>query len=204
MQFTNQKEETPLSFYQERFAAADPNEISQRLGLPFENGALIVPLLGTTYRISHPDCIFTADCDDTLGVSVPAVQVLLLRLVLLGKPAPETNDFVTFRELPWGEVYQKSFAQRITNRAAYIFGASPGMFRIAAQKLGGRPIAQGDTAYEFDFTENYRMQLIIQTPEGDAPAHAQVLYSANFPFGFSADDRLIAAETLLYSLKQFF
>lgn len=204
MQFTNQIEETPLAFYQERFAAADPSEISQRLGLPFENGSFTVTLLSTAYHISHPECVFTADCEDAFGVTVPAVQVLLLRLLLLAKPAPDTDDFVPFRELPWGEVYQKSFTQRILNRAAYIFGASPNSFRIAAQKLGGKPIAQGDAAYEFNFTENYRMQLMIQAAEENAPAHAQMLYSANFPFGFSADDRLIAAETLLYSLKQFF
>ena len=202
MQFINQKEEAPFAFYKERFTAADPAEISARLGLPFENGGFSVTLLGTTYRISHPDCVFTADREDALGVTSLTVQVLLLRLLLLGKPAPETEDFKSFSELPWGEVYQKPFSGRILNRAAFTFGTRLDDFRRAAEKLGGKPISQGDAAYEFRFTENYRLRLILWEADDEFPPSAQVLYSANFPLGFSADDRVIAAETLLNSLKQ--
>lgn len=202
MQFINQKEEAPFAFYKERFTAADPAEISARLGLPFENGGFSVTLLGTTYRISHPDCVFTADREDALGVTSLTVQVLLLRLLLLGKPAPETEDFKSFSELPWGEVYQKPFSGRILNRAAFTFGTRLDDFRRAAEKLGGKPISQGDAAYEFRFTENYRLRLILWEADDEFPPSAQLLYSANFPLGFSADDRVIAAETLLNSLKQ--
>ena len=161
MQFTNQKEEAPFAFYRERFIASDPAEITARLGVPFENGAFTVTLLGTTYRISHPDCVFTADRENALGVTSLTVQVLLLRLLLLGKPAPETEDFKSFSELPWGEVYQKPFSGRILNRAAFTFGTRLNDFRRAAEKLGGKPISQGDAAYEFSFTENYRLRLIL-------------------------------------------
>lgn len=202
MQFINQKEEAPFAFYKERFTAADPAEISARLGLPFENGGFSVTLLGTTYRISHPDCVFTADREDALGVTSLTVQVLLLRLLLLGKPAPETEDFKSFSELPWGEVYQKPFSGRILNRAAFTFGTRLDDFRRAAEKLGGKPISQGDAAYEFRFTENYRLRLILWEADDEFPPSAQLLYSANFPLGFSADDRVIAAETLLNSLKR--
>ena len=202
MQFINQKEEAPFAFYKERFTAADPAEISARLGLPFENGGFSVTLLGTTYRISHPDCVFTADREDALGVTSLTVQVLLLRLLLLGKPAPETEDFKSFSELPWGEVYQKPFSGRILNRAAFTFGTRLNDFRRAAEKLGGKPISQGDAAYEFRFTENYRLRLILWEADDEFPPSAQLLYSANFPLGFSADDRVIAAETLLNSLKR--
>ena len=202
MQFINQKEEAPFAFYKERFTAADPAEISARLGLPFENGGFSVTLLGTTYRISHPDCVFSADREDALGVTSLTVQVLLLRLLLLGKPAPETEDFKSFSELPWGEVYQKPFSGRILNRAAFTFGTRLDDFRRAAEKLGGKPISQGDAAYEFRFTENYCLRLILWEADDEFPPSAQLLYSANFPLGFSADDRVIAAETLLNSLKQ--
>lgn len=202
MQFTNQKEEAPFAFYRERFIASNPAEISARLGVPFENGAFTVTLLGTTYRISHPDCVFTADKENALGVTSLTVQVLLLRLLLLGKPAPETEDFKSFSELPWGEVYQKPFSGRILNRAAFTFGTRLDDFRRAAEKLGGKPISQGDAAYEFRFTENYRLRLILWEADDEFPPSAQLLYSANFPLGFSADDRVIAAETLLNSLKQ--
>ena len=46
MQIENNKEEVPFSYYAEAFSKADPAEISSRLGLPFENGAFRLTLLG--------------------------------------------------------------------------------------------------------------------------------------------------------------
>ena len=50
----NHKEEVPFSHYAELFAQADTGEISQRLGIPFENGAFKLTLLGNTYTVTHP------------------------------------------------------------------------------------------------------------------------------------------------------
>ena len=46
MHIENNKEEVPFSYYADLFAQADPAEISQRLNLPFENGAFRLTLLG--------------------------------------------------------------------------------------------------------------------------------------------------------------
>ena len=54
MQIENNKEEVPFSYYADLFSKADPSEITARLGIPFENGAFTVTLLGNSYTIPHP------------------------------------------------------------------------------------------------------------------------------------------------------
>ena len=204
MQVENHKEEVPFEHYRQLFAAMNAAEAVQRLHIPFENGEFHIRILGVTYAVAHPDYALRVE---KAAEQLPTLEGLhaetfLLRLLLEGKTAPADSDFKTFRELPWGEVYIKPFTGRVLTRAAFTFGTRLNDFRRAAEKLGGKPISQGDAAYEFSFTENYRLRLILWEADDEFPPSAQVLYSANFPLGFSADDRVIAAETLLNSLKQ--
>ena len=46
MQIENNKEEVPFSYYAELFSKADPAEMAFRLGVPFEDGAFRLTLLG--------------------------------------------------------------------------------------------------------------------------------------------------------------
>ena len=74
-------------------------------------------------------------------------------------------------------------------------------FRAAAEKLGGLPLRHGDAAYEFDFLDNYRLRLIVWEGDEEFPPNAQLLYTANFAEGFAAEDRVVAGDLLITSLK---
>lgn len=199
MQVENHKEEVPFEFYREKFAAIEPEAAAARLRIPFENGAFAVRLLGTTYRIAHPSGEVTADAGGIAGIPV---RTFLLRLILEGKPAVPSNDFKTFRELPWGEVYIKPFTGRVLTRAAFSFGSRIADFRRAAEVLGGIPLQHGDAGYEFTLFDNYRLRLLLWAGDDEFPPNAQLLYSSNFAEGFAAEDRVVAGDLLLNALKQ--
>lgn len=203
MQIENHKEEVPFEFYREKFAALDAQKAAERLGVPFCDGAFVVTLLGTTYRISHPQYAIEADSDGIALHSLPA-QTFLLRLILEGKPAAHSDEFRTFRELPWGEVYIKPFTGRVLTRAAFSFGTCPEKFRRAAEKLGALPLKHGDAAYEFVLWDGYRMRMIVWEGDDEFPPNAQILYSANFADGFAAEDRVVAGDLLISALKATF
>lgn len=200
MQVENHKEEVPFEHYCEKFAALDPAEAVQRLGVPFENGEFAVRLLGVTYFISYPVYAIRAAGDGLALHSLPA-QTFLLRYLLEGKRMPASQEFKTFREMPWGELYIKPFTGRVLTRAAYAFGTRTQKFRKAAEALGGLPLRHGDAAYEFDFLDNYRLRLIVWEGDEEFPPNAQLLYSANFAEGFAAEDRVVAGDLLISSLK---
>ena len=53
----------------------------------------------------------------------------------------------------------------------------------------------------FDFLDNYRLRLIVWEGDEEFPPNAQLLYSANFADGFAAEDRVVAGDLLISSLK---
>ena len=201
MQIENHKEEVPFGYYLEKFAALEPLEAAARLKIPFDDGKFTVKLLGQTYRISHPEYAIGGT-----GFAVKALppQTFLLRYLLEGKTAESTQEFKTFREMPWGELYIQPFTGRVLTRAAFTFGTRIDKFRAAAEQLGGLPLKHGDAGYEFEFMDNYRLRLLVWEGDDEFPPNAQLLYTANFETGFSAEDRVVAGDLLIGALKAAF
>ena len=67
--------------------------------------------------------------------------------------------------------------------------------------MGGLPLKHGDAAYEFTLWDNYRLRLIVWEGDDEFPPNAQVLYSDNFAEGFAAEDRVVAGDILISTIK---
>ena len=196
MQVENHKEEVPFAFYQERFAQADKAEILSRLpGVAAEDGFALT-LLGTTYRITYPDAKITPACP------LP-VQTFLLRYLLEGKAVAWQGGWKTFREMPWGELYIKPYTGRVLTRAAFTFSTWVDAFRAACEKMGATPLSHGDAGYQLNFLGDYNLQIMVWEGDDEFPPNAQVLYSDNFETGFAPEDRVVAGDILISTIKSF-
>ena len=200
MQIENHKEEVPFAHYCERFAALDPQEAAARTGTPFADGAFRLTLLGHPYRITHPEFSISGEGGTALK-SLPA-QTFLMRWLLEGKQTAGSRDFLTFREMPWGEMYIGPYTGRVLTRAAFTFGTRVEKIRAACEKMGALAIPHGDAGFQFDFLGGYRMQIMVYAGDDEFPPSAQVLYSDNFESGFAAEDRVVAGDLLITSIKK--
>ena len=194
MQIENNKEEVPFSYYADLFAKADSAEIVQRTGVAFDGNAFSVTLLGVTYAVAFPSAKITPEAP------LPK-QTFLLRYLLEGKQVPATGNFLTFREMPWGELYIKPYTGRVLTRAAFTFGTRLAAFQEAAEALGGVPVAHGDAGYAFSFIGDYTVQILVWEGDDEFPPNAQVLYSDNFAEGFAPEDRVVAGDLLITHIK---
>lgn len=199
MQIENHKEEVPFAHYCERFAALDPQEAAARTGTPFENGAFCLTLLGHPYCITHPEFSISGEGGTALK-SLPA-QTFLMRRLLEGKQTAGSRDFLTFREMPWGELYIQPFTGRVLQRAAFSFGTRLEAFRAACTAMGGLPLQAGDAGFEFTLLGNYRLRMLLWAGDDEFPPSAQLLYSANFVDAFAAEDRVVAGDLLCNEIK---
>ena len=68
--------------------------------------------------------------------------------------------------------------------------------------MGAIRLPHGDAGYQFDFLGGYRMQIMVYAGDDEFPPSAQVLYSANFESGFAAEDRVVAGDLLITSIKK--
>ena len=198
----NHKEEVPFSHYEGLFRKLNPADAVSRLSdMKFENGEFFVTLLGRTYAIAHPDYAIRA-LDGGALPPLP-VQTFLLRYLLESKTVAWNGQWKTFREMPWGEMYIKPYTGRVLTRAAFTFGTRIAKFREACEKLGATPVKHGDAGFLLELIGGYRMQILVWEGDDEFPPNAQVLYSENFAEGFAAEDRVVAGDILISTIKSF-
>ncbi len=202
MQIENHKEEVPFAFYEEKFRGLVPAEVIDRVtDVKWDGGEFYVNLLGREFAIAHPDYAIRA----TDGRAVPplATQTFLLRYLVESKDVAWSGSWKTFREMPWGEMYIKPYTGRVLTRAAFTFGTRLAAFRAAAEKMGAVALPHGDAGYQFRLIGNYEMQLMAWEGDEEFPPSAQVIYSDNFAEGFAAEDRVVAGDILISTIKQY-
>lgn len=200
MQVENHKEEVPFSFYEDQFRQADPAEVTGRLnGVQWDGKELTVTLLGRQFAISHP--VYAIRALDGGPIPPLATQTFLLRYLLACKDTFWGGQWKTFREMPWGEMYIQPYTGRVLTRAAFTFGTRAAAYRAAAQKMGAQPVPYGDAGFRFTLVPGYDMQLLVWEGDEEFPPNAQVLYSDNFAEGFAPEDRVVAGDILISTVK---
>ncbi len=200
MQIENHKEEVPFAYYEEKFRELNPGAVTARLSdVTWDGSCFSVKLLGREFAITHPD--YTITPKDSGKVPPLATQTFLLRYLLECKDVAWKNQWKTFREMPWGEMYIKPYTGRVLTRAAFTFGTRLDAFRAAAEHMGAIPVPHGDAGYLFELVGGYRMQILVWAGDEEFPPNAQVLYSDNFADGFAAEDRVVAGDILISTIK---
>ncbi len=202
MQIENHKEEVPFSYYEGLFQKLDPQDAAGRLpDVKWDGKRFYVNLLGKEYAISHPEYEILAV--DGSALPLLPTQTFLLRYLLEGKKVMSTGGWLTFREMPWGELYIKPYTGRVLTRAAFTFGTRVEAFQKAAEAMGAEKVSHGDAGYAFNLIGDYKMQILVWAGDDEFPPNAQVLYSDNFADGFAAEDRVVAGDILISVIKSY-
>ena len=203
MNVENHKEEVPFAHYEQLFRSLNPQDALTRLNdIGWDGKEFTVTLLGRAFAIAHPD--YTIRALDGGAIPPLPTQTFLLRYLLESKQVPWNGTWKTFREMPWGEMYIKPYTGRVLTRAAFTFGTRIGAFRAACEKMRATPVPHGDAGYQFDLIGSYRMQILVWEGDDEFPPNAQVLYSDNFADGFAAEDRVVAGDILISTIKSYF
>ena len=202
MQIENHKEEVPFAHYEEQYRQLNAGEVTARLADVKWNGKeFYVNLLGREFAVSHPDYAIRALDEGNLP-PLPT-QTFLLRYLLECKDTVWSGEWKTFREMPWGEMYIKPYTGRVLTRAAFTFGFRVPAFRAAAEKMGATAVRHGDAGFEFDLVGGYKMRILVWEGDDEFPPNAQILYSDNFAEGFAAEDRVVAGDILIGTIKSY-
>ena len=200
MEIENHKEEVPFAHYAGLFRDIDPKDVIARLSdVSWDGEKFTVKLLGRAFAIAHPEYAITP-LDGGRVLPLPT-QTFLLRYLMESRDVAWTGSWKTFREMPWGEMYIKPYTGRVLTRAAFTFGTRIDAFCRAAEKLGGISLSHGDAGYQFTLVGGYQMQILAWEGDDEFPPNAQVLYSDNFAEGFAAEDRVVAGDILISTIK---
>lgn len=197
----------PYHHYLAEYQSMDPAEISRHLGIPYEEntGLFQVKFMEKNYTVSYPKleihCLDKEDAQAVLCHDIHA-KILVLRYFTEGDRMDATGNLLSYRDLPWGEVYYRQFYGRCIMRLARMFGNRLDTFRAIMKGLKGKKKEYGDIAYEFQFFEGLSLCFVLWAGDEEFPPSAQILFSDNFPLAYAAEDVAYIGDVVLDYMKK--
>ena len=173
------KEQRPYEYYLKTYQEIDPKEISERTGFFYdeEKKVFTVVFMGSTYEISFPDYKISHK-EDEKGVypleEAMNAKIFMVRYLSEKAKAPSSGKFLTYREVPWGEVYFRQFQGRCLMRLAFSYG----------NKL-----------------EAFKKVMTLWEGDDEFPPSSQILFSDNFAVTFAAEDLAVAGDICINMMK---
>ena len=200
------KEQRPYEYYLKTYQEIDPKEISERTGFFYdeEKKVFTVVFMGSTYEISFPDYKISHK-EDEKGVypleEAMNAKIFMVRYLSEKAKAPSSGKFLTYREVPWGEVYFRQFQGRCLMRLAFSYGNKLEAFKKVMTAMGAKPLEQGDCSFELEFMEGFFIRLILWEGDDEFPPSSQILFSDNFAVTFAAEDLAVAGDICINMMK---
>lgn len=201
------KERIPFEHYLEEFAAIEPKEAAERAGVPWHEDTqeFEVRMMQKTFLVKWPECtVRKAEASEDYGAMVDGIppKIMVMRYLTRGVASVGSGKFLTYREVPHGEVYFRQFHGRCILRLAFSYGNRLEEFRKKMETLGAVPRGHGDAGYEFEFLNGYRVQFLLWAGDEEFPPSAQILFSDNFPLSFEAEDLAVVGDIAIGTLKK--
>lgn len=199
-------ERMPMEHYMEKYAQMDPVAAAARCQIPYdsEKKLFTIRMMGYEYQVSWPEFDVTPLTPDKKYYvlrDMGKAKILVMRYLLEGSAAPSTGKFLTYREIPWCEVYYKQFSGRCLSRLAFGFGFKLDAFKKAMEEVGGKALNYGDAGYEFELINGLYMRFALWAGDDEFPPSSQILFSDNFPVAFHGEDMTVCGDVSIGTVK---
>ncbi len=202
------KERIPYEHYLAEFRKLNPQEAAQRTGIPWheETQEFEMHMMQKRFLIKWPEC--TIRKADPEGHGYGAMEdgippkIMVMRYLTRGVSSTGSGNFLTYREVPHGEVYFRQFQGRCMMRLAFGYGSNLSLFHAQMEKIGAKKLDMGDAAYEFEFLDKYFVRFILWAGDDEFPPSSQILFSDNFPLSFETEDLAVVGDISINKLKK--
>ena len=203
------KERIPFEHYLSEYQKLDPKEAAKRCGVEYdeERQQFHIRLMGYRYLVDFPEFAVHKEDEDEEGAfllldMVPA-KIIVLRFLLSEKKKKSSGKYLTYREVPWGEVYFRQFEGRCLMRLKFGFGFKLDKFAEGMEKLPGvKKLSLGDVSYEFEFINGLHVRFILWAGDEEFPPSSQILFEDNFPYAYQAEDLAVVGDISITTLKK--
>lgn len=203
------KERIPLEYYLNEYRKLDPKEAAERCGVEYdeERRQFHIRLMGYRYLVDFPEFAVHKEEENGEGAyllldMVPA-KIIVLRFLISAQVVKSSGKYLTYREVPWGEVYFRQFEGRCLMRLKFGFGFKLDKFAEGMEKIPGvKKLSLGDVSYEFEFINGLHVRFILWAGDEEFPPSSQILFEDNFPYAYQAEDLAVVGDISITTLKQ--
>jgi len=167
----------------------------------YSQKSIVVPYLNQSYLIAVPDGAISLS-GSTEEVSIRD-KLLIIHYFLTAKGTPSANKLITFRELPDGTVYFRTFTKRTSQPLVRYFGEKPQLLLEVGEKLGGHKADYGDMAVTINAFPCVPITIVIWRGDDELAPAGNVLLDANISDYLPTEDITVLCETITWKLIRY-
>lgn len=171
----------------ESFSALDAEEIAVKAGATYndEDKTLLVPFINQNYIVEHPGGkVLTEEREEA---SLYLAIIILHYLVTAGGE-PLTGQWIAYRHLPGGDIYNEPFQNRAVKPFLKTFGDRPEDFQTAAEALGGKRLETSGTSMVIQVLPRVPICFTLWPGDEEMPASANILFDEAAPSYLPTED----------------
>ena len=115
-------------------------------------------------------------------------------------PVPETDVFISFRDLPGGEFYWQPFRSRTIQPLIDRFRDNLDQLQHNLKRFDWKPIKYGDLGSQIHVIGRLDIKLIYRRGDEEFPPTADILFSENIKRVYNTEDATILASRICLGL----
>ncbi len=157
-----------------------------------------VQYLGENYSVVLPEMDVIIENDKN---EIPFREiVLILHYLAQAKGTPPSGKYITFRELPEGPVYFRTFSKRTIQPLVKNFGQNPARLIDIGEDFGGVSSELGDTSIVIPAFSRVPVTVVIWKGDDEFPPEGSVLFDANIQDYLTTEDITVLSEVITWKL----
>jgi hypothetical protein len=183
----------------EKLRQADLADVALKSGA-VQVGADVVrlPFLGRGHLVDRLQDRVILD-PDTEPVPI-SERLLILHYLVTAGGAPPGGEWIAFKELPDGRLYDSTFYKRTVKLLLKKFGDSPAKLIAAAANIGGIPVKMGDAAVTVQAFPKVAVTWVLWRGDDEFPAEGSVLLDRGVPDYLPTEDIVVLCQTIALKL----
>jgi Domain of unknown function (DUF3786) len=179
---------------------ADLPGLCQKSGTSYNASTktITVDYLNSKYIITLPAVTVTlAGSNEVVPIRD---SILILHYILTAKGTPLSNSQITFKELPEGIVYFRTFQQRTIKHIITNFSQQPAKLIEAGAKFSGRKANFGDAAVTINALSCVPITFVVWRGDEEFGAEGNVLYDSTITDYLPVEDIIVLSEVVTWKL----
>ncbi|MGX4599262.1 DUF3786 domain-containing protein [Faecalimicrobium sp. JNUCC 81] len=179
-----------LDYSREKIKSLDPYNIAKLSNIIFNKDLSIfeINIMNNMFNMEYPSGKILEKSNSL------ELDIIITRYLSNAMGALPTNKFITFKEIPGGNVYYNNFLNRTIKRLAYEFSDCIDKYKTFMDNLGAEKVNMGDLAYKFNFIGNTFMIFIIWFEDDEFEANANILFDSNITYYFNTEDLAVVPD----------
>lgn len=181
-------------------AGLDPRQVCLNSGVIYnrEQDSYILPYLNRRYLVNHSSGE-VKDMADGSGVA-PHLQIIFLHYLSGADGTALQNEWITFKELPGGEIYREPFRKKAISPLLRYFNGQPERFVEVGLALAGTKYDYGDLSLLMRPFPRTPLVFVLWKGDEEFPASANILYDASAAHYLPTEDYSLLPGLIIWEM----